>query len=399
MNLPQGSFWGWVFYNWDYTGSGFWWYGIEQPILDRAFDVWSLENEKYYWQLNEALQKRDLELLNQVIEQYDIEYIIFDNSVYYPGERDYALQVLKTERMIESFPKIAEFGEIKVYKTGLETRPYLTGEKDNFLMEMEYEEKEGWVDLNLVRVDPIFCGENREKMSIKKTEDDLYLTSLNDLGCLNWHYPNLDLTRPYILEVIYRNISGHPLTISAFNRNNKYFFRKLSNQKEWVKEEIPVPAYLTVQDGAGLTIQIRNPSFNQYFTENEIKSIKLFLTEEKERTKPPEQDKKYLDTKSNIFWYKVEIKEPDQSDFLVVPQSYDSGWVAVGGGKILPHIRVNNWANGWEVGDIVPPSGESLRATPEEGLTVYIFFWPQILEFLGFGLLGVMIWWVWKKKS
>ncbi|MDP2649269.1 MAG: hypothetical protein Q8P10_00335, partial [bacterium] len=38
-NFPQFTFWGWNFYRWGYDGSGFQWYGIEQPILDRAFDV------------------------------------------------------------------------------------------------------------------------------------------------------------------------------------------------------------------------------------------------------------------------------------------------------------------------------------------------------------------------
>ena len=48
LNLPQGGQ-GWTPYNWGYSGSGFLWYGIEQPILDRAFDVWSNFNENYYW--------------------------------------------------------------------------------------------------------------------------------------------------------------------------------------------------------------------------------------------------------------------------------------------------------------------------------------------------------------
>ncbi|MEJ2276721.1 MAG: hypothetical protein P8Y70_03075, partial [Candidatus Lokiarchaeota archaeon] len=46
--FPVQTFWGWNFYSWNYRGSGFLWYGIEQPILDRAFDVWSKHNEDYY---------------------------------------------------------------------------------------------------------------------------------------------------------------------------------------------------------------------------------------------------------------------------------------------------------------------------------------------------------------
>ncbi|MCJ7826585.1 hypothetical protein MUP56_03140, partial [Patescibacteria group bacterium] len=49
-NLPQNSFWDWKYYQWGAVGSGFIWYGIEQPILDRAFDVWNPYNEQYFWE-------------------------------------------------------------------------------------------------------------------------------------------------------------------------------------------------------------------------------------------------------------------------------------------------------------------------------------------------------------
>lgn len=37
--LPDATFWGWFNYQWGYTGSGFLWYGIKQPIISRTFDV------------------------------------------------------------------------------------------------------------------------------------------------------------------------------------------------------------------------------------------------------------------------------------------------------------------------------------------------------------------------
>jgi hypothetical protein len=52
-------------------------------------------------------------------------------------------------------------------------------------------------------------------------------------------------------------------------------------------------------------------------------------------------------------------------------QSYDPDWVAFGATK---HKLINNWANGWEV-----ESGPRV---------VYLFFWPQLLEFFGLGILG-----------
>lgn len=80
-NLPQHSFYGWQWNDWGYRGSGFIWYGIKQPILDRAFDVWSEANERYYWQLQAALDKKDIAALERVLAQYDVDYLLLDESI------------------------------------------------------------------------------------------------------------------------------------------------------------------------------------------------------------------------------------------------------------------------------------------------------------------------------
>ena len=80
-NFPQYSFNGWQWNDWGYRGSGFLWYGIKQPILDRAFDVWSEANERYYWQLQYAVDKNDITLFENVLRQYDVDYLILDQSI------------------------------------------------------------------------------------------------------------------------------------------------------------------------------------------------------------------------------------------------------------------------------------------------------------------------------
>lgn len=118
-NLPQGDFWGWTYYRWGSRGSGFIWYGIEQPIMDRAFDVWQLDNEQYYWELNYALQNNDPESLEQVFEKYFVGLVVFDDYVYFPGNQEYAKQSLKTKNLLEGssrLHKIASFGQIDLYR-------------------------------------------------------------------------------------------------------------------------------------------------------------------------------------------------------------------------------------------------------------------------------------------
>jgi hypothetical protein len=89
-NFPQGWHWGWTDYKWGYSGSGFLWYGVQQPIMDRAYDVWGNYNEDYYWQLSYALFSEKFDLINAIVDKYQISYILFDNNVIpYPNVKGF----------------------------------------------------------------------------------------------------------------------------------------------------------------------------------------------------------------------------------------------------------------------------------------------------------------------
>lgn len=124
MNLPQGSYWGWYEYDWGLRGSGFLWYGIEQPIMDRAFDVWSDELEGYYWQLSDALRKEDMDELNDIIDKYHISYILYDESLvqsdpFNPTKLAYKQKDLLTKN--DKLKLVKQFGTVFLYET---TLPY-----------------------------------------------------------------------------------------------------------------------------------------------------------------------------------------------------------------------------------------------------------------------------------
>src|SRR3989344_2280482 len=80
-NFPQYTYWGWSFYRWNYSGSGFIWYGIEQPVLDRTFDVWSRENENYYHELSYAVYSGDSNLFENTLEKYQIDWLLLDRNI------------------------------------------------------------------------------------------------------------------------------------------------------------------------------------------------------------------------------------------------------------------------------------------------------------------------------
>lgn len=79
--MPVHSYNGWYIQDWGYTGSGFLFYGLRQPVLDRAFDVWSKQNETFYKQLSRAVYLQDERLLLQVLEKFDVSFLLLDTSV------------------------------------------------------------------------------------------------------------------------------------------------------------------------------------------------------------------------------------------------------------------------------------------------------------------------------
>lgn len=121
-NFPQPTFWGWVNYEWGYGGSGFLWHGIKQPILDRAFDVWSKTSENYYHEVSLALYAKNPILLENVLKKYRVNRILLDgNVVYLPSPK--ALFTKELRQLLAGMPSIkkeAQFGKLEVYTVSSE---------------------------------------------------------------------------------------------------------------------------------------------------------------------------------------------------------------------------------------------------------------------------------------
>jgi len=117
--LPEYTFWGWLHTKWSYDGSGFLWYGIEQPIVSRNFDMWSNQSESYFWEVKNALESENLELFEKVLEKYSIDYLIFDQSIIPVESSVKGAQFTKTNRLLEKSKIITlerDWNFISVYK-------------------------------------------------------------------------------------------------------------------------------------------------------------------------------------------------------------------------------------------------------------------------------------------
>jgi len=119
--FPIHTFRGWQYYRWNYEGAGFEWFGLNQPLLAREFDRWSPYNENYYWEISHAFYSNNLNLLENVLEKYQVRWLWVDENIFDPSSsKDTYFNELK--KMLSSSEKISlkkEFGKIKIYQVKL----------------------------------------------------------------------------------------------------------------------------------------------------------------------------------------------------------------------------------------------------------------------------------------
>lgn len=117
-NLPQPTFWGWTSYGWGYRGSGFPWYGIPQPILDRNFDVWSPESEEYYREISSAIyDNNEQEYFLSVLDKYGVDYVWIDGWVINPHKpKMLVMDEMEVWLSGGGYSRVYEVGKQVVYK-------------------------------------------------------------------------------------------------------------------------------------------------------------------------------------------------------------------------------------------------------------------------------------------
>lgn len=116
MTLPQPSFWNWTYYKWGYRGSGFLWYGIEQPMLERPFDPWSNYNEQYFNEVFYALQSENKSLLFKLVKKYNISFILIDKEFSNSNKIQNADKLIAFISSIFPESEKVEFNKLTIFK-------------------------------------------------------------------------------------------------------------------------------------------------------------------------------------------------------------------------------------------------------------------------------------------
>jgi hypothetical protein len=372
--LPMINLWGWDYHSWNYEGSGFLTYGIKNPLLVRDFDRWSSDNEDFYTEASFALYANEPQNFINILQKYQVKYLILDESVINAGG--------ETKKTLVSSPAIskeAQFGFLGVYKINVPEEEvsaptYQTGS----FMQSSSSADSGMVSSVKNPVVENLSQDRGQKSAVncdllksgnvdKKVTDGVILYTASDGGvsCDYFDYPDIKYSQTFALRVAGENTFGRSLKI--------YLFNQATGQAD-LQELLPAgrfDKYYLINSknitGAGYGLSLETRSFTGVPSVNLLTKIEIYPV------KDPvlqggygfQNNLKILNIKKYDTWaYKVDVQG---GGLMQLGQGFEKGWVAFSNFHLLEHTKVDSWANGWIV-----PRGTS---------TVYIFFWPQLLEF------------------
>lgn len=398
-DFPLTDFWGWKFNSWGYRGSGFLWYGIPQPMLDRAFDVWSPNNEEFYRDINYAVLYGGEANFEQVLAKYQVSYILFDESIFEPGNPNSDSDIQKEKNFLESsslIQKAKEFGKITIYKVTLPAiNSFVSAPQTDYSQPFIKPGKIG--DLMINEAFSVSQGYQTAKNCDLKGQGNVvqkgvlggnyYAATGGGVSCGYFYYPSLDYSKAYLMRIKGQNASGRSLKFYLYNNESKNVdMEELLPPGNFDKSYIILPTTKYESVGQGYTLNLETRSFGKSDSKNIVSAIEFYNVDYQSLSGTVLQNNnlEILNVQKYGTWtYQVDIQG---SGLIQLGQGYDSGWVAFSARdfplsifhfSFLEHVKVNSWANGWLV-----PSGSNS--------TIYLVFWPQILEWLGMGLGGII---------
>jgi len=251
--FPVHTFWGWNYHNWGYEGAGFLWFGLKQPLLTREFDRWHPANEGFYWEASYATYHEDLELLESVLEKYQVKYLLLDFSITdaSSAKSPYLDQLKKLLAKSKKIKPGKIFGKLSIYQ--------LDNISENFLAEGSFP-KIGpvflWTDIDTAYSKygqyifsdypqvyypfrSLFTNHTNQKMDFElqeKTNSFLFLKkipkeiksyklTIPDKGNLVWFDDkNLDFTGSFLPKVTY---NGQELVVEI-PKDKGYFSKEIN---------------------------------------------------------------------------------------------------------------------------------------------------------------------------
>ena len=229
-----------------------------------------------------------------------------------------------------------------------------------------------------------------ERGSISKTITDGRVVLASDnygTVCDGITLANTGQKYSYLLRWQSNNVEGRPV---------KFYLRNLASDKNDLIELLAdkkvdatysIPSWPFLQ-GGGYYLSYENRSFGQP-SSNTINGVQLYrmpidliasihLEPQGYRGQTLNSVKLTNGYKFGTYQYGATVNNLNNSGVVVLSQAYDKGWIALKGSSLnfslLEHTKYNGWANAWKM-----PKGQ---------YDITIIYWPQLLSFIGFAILG-----------
>lgn len=388
--FPTNSIYGWQYESWGYQGPGFFWFGIPQTFLARDFDRWMPQNENYYWEISQAVYSKNLPLFESVLNKYRINWLLVDENIIDPSSPK-ALYTNELESMIsnsQSIRLVQKFGGIRIYSVTLRVTEksfvsvaqnlpgvgpsYKWGNLDQAYFDVgDYTNGQDYI----YPYRTLFTG--RSQTDLEFLPENLPLGEKVD----SKKFPTLSHRDAYLIKIKAKNILGKPFV---------FWIEDLNSRRSVLETYLDVETHdrASLQyfilppmepDGLGYSFHLDSNMIGKEVSKNELESLDVYKIDYwgmvNKKNKNIDSSVRWNDSfvveHPNPSFYKIAVQYPAT---IILSQSFDNGWVAFGATN---HKLINNWANGWDV-----ENGQKI---------IYLFFWPQLLEFAGFGLLTIVI--------
>ncbi|MFA5894520.1 MAG: hypothetical protein WC851_01975 [Candidatus Shapirobacteria bacterium] len=442
LTLPLHNPSGWTYNSWGYQGSGFIWFGLPLGVLDRDSDRWELANEEAYREFYTALYTSNPNEIAKYLHKYKINYLLWDQSTTttYPKNQDQITYKYEIEKITQNLlnqkiltdPQI--FGSTILYHVSDDslvqvasslpnvTPTYHWHYFDTAYQGFDYQTDPSISSTNLSfrsiisptnKVNVGIFPENDPELPIisfnasdiyelhRRSPNLTYDTQTSSLGIytrsdthgINLSFENLPHNRPYLVGLKSNYLSGIPLRFCFKNTTTSLCLveDELSKHStsQWDYFFIP-PS----DDNFGYSLDLNAISYAKTLSLSQIQEVKISPLPDSLFSSPQLTPSVTKNITAQSFFnqtlLKVNIPSKSTSSNLILNQSFNAGWIAFYIKENQPqflthHVIINNWANGWTL-----PS----KFTNQ---TVYIFFWPQLLE-LG-GLILVITTFIWIIRS
>lgn len=432
LSLPLNNFSGWQYYSWNYQGSGFLWFGFPQSLLDRDSDRWEEKNEEAFKEFHYPLYAKNETLFLSSLYKYNIKYLLWDQSVIpaSPKNRDQITFKYEIQNILNSLVSqnkitlLNQFDSLYLYQINDSKELINLQQINNFIgpaysknywdpqyTKNDYLTTNTSLDTlypvrNLLNSDETISNEKIDLLSsslitsyqakdlfsfnptntnLKIIDNSLQIKSLNSVQGIEF-----ELTTPhssaYILSFETKYLTGIPLRFCLKNSYTSLctLEDQVGKNKNFQTYRFLIPP---MDEFDNYTLSINALSYGNFPSISQIKSFSLYQIDPHFFYPTQTQANQSFTINYQVIFpnnslIKVDTPSINSSNkYLTLYQSYNKSWLAFyfddyGRLQLLSHYLVNNWANAWDVSTL-------------QNKTIYILFWPQLLEFLGFILLLV----------